>query len=585
MCAPAGTGLRDAVKRLVGVAAPPVHADVDEILCQSRATEESLEKAGRARPPAGSKPPSMYDLTWTLPRFKVAELWKDAASDALRTLRGAATTTKILSCHLVYYCGRRTEFDSPVSENVLTNYDLEPRRVIVLIDDVFDMFLRLNGDQQLFDTSYQMESLSGRTREEENVGIEEFSPPELARIVMEWQVGVMTQLLHWRELEILTAERLAFDFDAEFLVFGVKQFRETAARWIAGNTRSVYLSHPIARPRRIFLSSRKWPDVVEQFNGLQEAFLGEGLACVMPTAIDEYRIERKRPARNVARPSFRRPRLTARWPLPVATDRTLYVPPGQAADFHHRGLLSPKRWDFDEQRFRGTHPSNVWYKLVDPLLSSFEHRIEWQVSSRDHLLVSWCDDILVFRPFFREGAWSDGVRAEIVHWMLHAREDQNRRMGLVHFQEDIDAMLAYINKRSELAAEMSAGVSNEVDRIISEDTGLAEDLAAKVVNFIEQGKPAGMLDQATVTPDAVQSIESNLAEFWETARANWLRRKLSGIDLGHEPTESFEARIGVWVVENAAGLEQVVKQAAAFFVSGRKTGDETIQHLRWVREG
>ena len=146
-------------------------------------------------------------------------------------------------------------------------------------------------------------------------------------------------------------------------------------------------------------------------------------------------------------------------------------------------------------------------------------------------------------------------------------------------------MLAYINKRSELAAEMSAGVSNEVDRIISEDTGLAEDLAAKVVNFIEQGKPAGMLDQAPVTPDAVQSIESNLAEFWETARANWLRRKLSGIDLGHEPTESFEARIGVWVVENAAGLEQVVKQAAAFFVSGRKTGDETIQHLRWVREG
>jgi len=579
LCAPAGTGLRQAVARLQLVA-PFAHADVEDVLSQSRETEEALRRAGRERPSKAASWPNMFEVTWALSRFEVMKLWKTAVSDALRKLRDAQEEDKILSSHFVYYCGRRTEFYSPVNTDVLKEYGAKPSRIMVLVDDVFDMFFRLCGANQLFDTNYQMDTLRGGLIEEEDVFMDKTPASEVARNVMEWQVGIMTQLLYWRQLEILTAERVATELDIEFLVYGTKQSAEVASSWLRATTHSsAYLSHPISRPRRVFLEKRKWPSVVEQFNQLQSLLSKYALVAVMPTAIDEYRIDRKkRPGRT----AVRRPKLSSRWPLPVPGESSLYSLPDGVGDMHHSDLLSPKRWDFRKRKFVGVRPNVQWFNSASSVLSAFEHQIEWQVSSRDHLLVSWCKNVLVFRPFYQESVWSGGVQAEITHWKLHAATDATRRIGFIHFKEDANLLLKTVGANQMLTEERKSTIARKTSEIVGARHRLNMNVASGIVDFILKGKPAGILDKAPVNPQIIGPIETSLPQYSKTARAEWLFEKLTGADFGHVPPEKLRSQVGLWIVGESSELPGRCEAIAEFFKSGKGTDVNDLLGLDWV---
>jgi hypothetical protein len=106
---------------------------------------------------------------------------------------------------------------------------------------------------QLFDTQDRIDRYLKRIWDEveDKEGSQNFPPNLHSSLIFEWKISVLSNLLSWRHSEILMAESLARQLDANFLLWGVKQPTKIAASWLGKlDSTLVYLSHPISRPRR-----------------------------------------------------------------------------------------------------------------------------------------------------------------------------------------------------------------------------------------------------------------------------------------------------------------------------------------------
>ena len=352
VCAPAGTGLGVAVakfKNAFGVN-NVAHRDVEAILCSSTKAEDALSHVEIFKPSNHQDWPKMKEITWHLPRDRVIELWSDALREAVHQLRNSNEDSnenvKLLSCHLTLYCGRRDEFYSPFNVNLFVEKEGEeiiskPSHLLLLIDDIYDMYLRLTDKDQLFDTQERKDRYLEQIWDEveDKKGPQNFPPNLHSYLILEWKLCVLTNLLSWRHSEILMAENLARQLDAKFLLWGVKQPTKIAAAWLRKPYSTLYFSHPISRPRRQKIEEGSWPPIVSQFNELQDKLFERNLVGVMPTAIDEYRIARNREEGTFLKRRF--PVLGERWPLPAKNiDSLLYSRPKNSADMHHKELLT-----------------------------------------------------------------------------------------------------------------------------------------------------------------------------------------------------------------------------------------------------
>lgn len=565
VCAPSGTGLRKSLAKLQNSSKDIEIRDIEDIICESRQTAEALTAVGFGGGSSGSRKPKMYDLTWNLSRSQIIDLWNVAARDALHQLNQSSKKVKILSCHLTYYGGRRGEFYSPINASLLANQHLKPSHILLFIDDVYDMYLRLTDRNGLFNPADRMPMLQGRIREDEGLDIKTLPPDELACLCFEWQTGILTHLLAWRHLEIIIAETLAVQLKSNFLVWGIKQLTSATISWLKNNEpKSIYLSHPISRPRRIFRKTKNWHEVVNQFNTLQDRLLDHGLICVMPSAIDEYRIEKKQGRRALPN---RRPNLEARWPLPSTFDSILYTLPRETKNINHESLLNLKRWDFDAGRFFDLEniPESL-YEKSDIFLRSFERQIELQISSRDHLFVSWTKGILIFRPLFKEGVWSSGVKAETSHWELIARSEKDKRAAFLHLDEDVKVMLKYHAADDKRAEVMRHEKKDELTEIIRSKFDLSDSNAQFAINFIEEYQHSELLDQGRIPPKRLSEISNYYSEAIMKADKNWLFKKLGGYDIISE--EIGENQIGVWVIPDYGEFTNEIVQISDFFKNG-----------------
>jgi len=572
VCAPAGSGLRGAIGKLRNVLTDADFQDVEDILCKSRLAEEALSNGGVRRPSNVPKWPEMYDITWNLSRSQIVDLWGEAVSEALHRLKKSEKGIKVLSCHLIYYGGRRDEFYSPINASLLERDMFKPSHILLLIDDVYDMYLRLCDGNALFDPKVRIPSLQGRIREDEGIDVKTLPPEQLASLCLEWQVGVMTHLLSWRHLEIVIAETLATQLKTNFMVWGTKQLTRATAIWLQKDKPvSMYLSHPISRPRRKFRETGSWHEVVGHFNELQEGFLKNELICIMPSAIDEYRIRRKRRSGTLA---LREPILEERWPLPAKMDLIMYSM-RDARDVNHERVMAFKKWHFENRKFvdLGHAPSSLCER-ADAVLGGFERQIEMQISSRDHLFVSWSNGILIFRPLFLEGTYSSGVRAEIVHWKLLAGTNHEKRAAFIHFDEDVDTLLHYHQSDSERAGEMRSEIRDKVIEIISQDSSISPKNAEFVIDYIKKGKPSEMLDQAPIPPKHIEEIGSKFSEYSKIAEKSWLLEKLTGHDIGIE--EIPEEQIAVWIFKNKDDFKSRNSVIANFLKNGAKPADSSL---------
>lgn len=530
ICAPAGTDLRGAVERLKKVFTPAQihHIDIDEELCNSRETKSALSEAGVSKPRDHSGSwPSMYHVTWNLSRSRITKLWQDAVRDSLHKL-GDDNGIKLLTGHLVYYGGRRDEFYSVVTAEPFSSPEVvKPSSVLLLIDDVYDMYLRLTEEKQLYAHADRVQNHLDRMRREEGIPTGKGLSKSLASyLCAEWELSVMTHLLAWRHLEIVTAENFALQAGARFLVFGVKQPAVSAATWLTQpSSASVYFSHPVSRPRRLWRTKKRWHPVVRQFNEVVRELAKKELVCIMPTAIDEYRISRPRRTRRDY--LARSPSLDGRWPISFPGVPLLYCEPRRAIDMNHSDVLASKEWNPARRRLeKRSSPSmsNTDRTNMGILLRALERQIQFQISSRDHLLVSHTDALLVFRPFFLEGTWSSGVQAEINHWELLAKSDSGKKAIFVHFEEDIR-----VRARAERhPARVFLEVDGEISDLWFGEYGVARDKTPEVLRAVRTGGSA-MLDSGPLPPPRMTKIRDDFPKIDLRARINVLRKELSGV--------------------------------------------------------
>lgn len=508
----------------------------------------------------------MKHVTRHLPRDILRDLWKESIDQMFEVL--GETDNGVITpviCNLIYFSSRRKEFFSVIDEERFGSEAFEPHKVVVLIDDIYDMYYRLTGNDEVFDLNAELRRVANDTRDEE--GTEDFdSIPEQERAYLytQFQVGVLDDILSWRYHEMILAEKLASRFDCPFAVLAAKQSPETLARfWASDSPNMAYLSHPISGPRRNSREGKPDPEFTRQVNALQTSFLTLGINIVMPTAIDEYRIhDEKLDSSTESVLSKYLPKLSRRWPLPDGP--LMYETPEEASDPHHLDFFAPKAWEMDPYLLSSVEPSEDLSVRIDVLLRYLNGSIEFHVAARDHLIVSSSNSLILFRPFYERGKrFSGGVGAELLYAAVLLNSDPEKRLAFVHFKEDVD-------RRLEANEDMKESeVRNIVQEFIVTDRGKRENEAKKLLRNVEEGGGSGSGGpfEDELDYSDIRWLDEEKESLYERADQEWKDRLLIGYQKLHsELTEQVDIRdqVKYWVFDDQDELLAQAEDIAEF---------------------
>ncbi len=366
--------------------------------------------------------------------------------------------------HLTWYNSNTNEFFSPVNTQYLGRDAAAIDQVVILIDDVYDMFCRLQGADDMYSPDV-MSKMTGL--------LAKFSPraPDLdasesqmldSRLQLEAVEVALGHLISWRRAEMIQAENIARTLGANFTVLGTKHSRRVLLSLARGwDVPSTYLSHRITEIRRMNKGTNAlpeelgtWSPVSDEVNRLHVAFAEAGQLLINPTAIDELRFD------DSGSGIDRSPLLAARWPLPSHGEHLLWSDPGAGPE--HTALLA------------GDLP------LPDPIASgvtrSLSNRIFFEIAFRDHIIVEHTPGLCVFRPFFcddfgeagSEADWSGGVRPEITHWQTKvvAEGSTGRRAAFIHTHLEIAARLRWLREPQRMSDYFIEPARNHLKRIL-----------------------------------------------------------------------------------------------------------------------
>ncbi len=444
-----------------------------------------------------------------LPQEKIRELWTQAFDLAVKKATqhqdGNEPDLAVLVTSLSYYRKETFEFYCPANPKVLVEQQREGKlptdgAILTLIDDIFDVYVRLTSDRHVFSIQELVDA-----ELQSNKGTEAERYKKAIALVIQ----CLIRILEWRESEIQAAASLAAMLGWSSSVLAVKHPVETGVRILLGeashkfglgHSLPVYLSHPISVPRRENAKTGEWPPFVDEFdhfvNSVRECTKQDiHVVPVMPTAIDEYRFLKD--GEKLL------PRLAPRWPLPTREDGTredlLYTACDGYDTYEEYETASfltifDPPLDSDGERISlATADERVLGMLMgDPevsgMLRTLESVIRLQMANRDHLLVRQCPGFLLYRPTFESPPrFSGGVRAEIRDQHFHrkfdsAKEGFGRPMAYVHSANDLKQMFTSKDGENFLGGALHA--ITEAANKFSED---------------QFQTPSGQLNEGTVT--------------------------------------------------------------------------------------
>ena len=460
---------------------------------------------------------TMYEVVQK-PRHELYDCWKDRYSEILEDIRKleteqdlAAPATHVVCMHLTWYNSTWKEFFSPVNIRRLADPNFPICHIVVLIDDVYDMFRRLQRPQSLYDnatmqpTERLIRKLSQPLRKHPNGpvhGSRELQPLdvtsavsdavpagsdlEAARIRVQAVERALGELLSWRQAEMVRAETLARTLKCGLTLFATKHTRASLRLLVERpDTPRVYLSHRISEPRRAVIlngphtnpESADWSPVAPEVNELHHLFAasptaedapsGEeapaGQVLINPTAIDELRFE-------TDPTTLRRiPRLTPRWPLP--TNETLYNPPEDPDDAPDDRTEDRERnpdgdtiqdnaasVEAEVPALPGAHHVNVIAgalpnedEIAAHVARSLSIHIASEVSFRDHFIVEHTPNLCVFRPFYCEHSTDSEP-----DWSGGVTEEVNHWSSYLAYagRRSAPRRIAFVHSHSEIAARL-----------------------------------------------------------------------------------------------------------------------------------
>jgi hypothetical protein len=454
------------------------------------------------------------------------DYWNRAYDSVIARAGVAPEKPKIVAFHPSYYSARRSEFYSTLSQPIARKEQLNFDHVVLLIDDIYDIQRRLGTKGDIYDLERRLSRhLLSQKLDRFLRPLDEMDATERlswVRLRAENLNATLSDISAWRRFDMVQAELLARAHECRLTVFGVKHPFRSLRQLLTdpSGTKTAYLSHPISRPRRAMLNGTvaDWPQVVVSSNRLGDRLAPDGIDLVMPTAIDEFRVQ---PAPDAAAPFSRPYRLGVRWPELSPTGAILPNP--LPAD-----LALEVEPDIETE--------------LGEYARALEKTIIGEVPFRDHFLVSNTDAFFVYRPLFgvkasedtseRGGSFSGGVQAEIDHWVdswiTEPAAGAKRRALFAHSLSDIE----------EVAWLWAGGEPNDEDERRLHSRGLEQALRKHLrekyglrhqdVESVLQGSALrdDMLDGAII--DASHDLPSLRASMYEDAGRNYLVQYLTG---------------------------------------------------------
>ena len=374
-----------------------------------------------------------------MPKGYIRQIWRESVMSIAKDV--GRDQPLFLAGNAAYYLTQNRDYFAPIDLDVLKQLDL--RRVVTLIDDIYDIWYRLRQGNQLWDqATYQASQ----------------------QTPFSWSVLAITQLLtllDWRSAEILAAEAVASALHIPHLVLAVKHPCEVLYGIICEEKVPIYVSHPITEPRR--LEQTADVHLVDDFKG-EIAQISDELihspthVPILPTAIDELRINRTDDAYV--------PLLRQRWPIP---NRTLLQDPSP----DNVNPLDPRNdynnWNADSKN------------AISELLAVLADGIGKQISSRDRKLVEQCPVLVVWHPHFN-GRISGGVSQEVEHLgRMRKFPDPIQLRNLCMSDSDIQQRyfvqsLAVETLYQRLSSIISINGKNSEDWTHKEEVSLMEEL-------------------------------------------------------------------------------------------------------------
>ncbi len=307
----------------------------------------------------------------------LSNLSHDAFAEILEMIKDE-TRPVILYCHACFYHLQTLEFIALPSLNLLKQFNLSC--IITLIDDIYDIHLRLRQPKQL---------LAGRID---------------SAVVM---IFDLLKILDWRINEISLSRYFASELNLndKHYILAVKHSKLTFYDLLFNTPHkpTLYFSHPISQPRRLYENGQ-----TEQSNTIKNEIitisnlLSKHFICFLPTTIDELRIKEVSNPETQKRDSFIYG-LKDRW------DKRIYDKSNENILYKKPENLGKHRIPFGEDVLESHHTSE--------LLSVLYSTIDRQVSIRDKKLVEQSKVLFVYRPGF-DANLSNGVRSEIEYYQL-----------------------------------------------------------------------------------------------------------------------------------------------------------------------
>lgn len=512
-------------------------------------------------------------------RSEVIERWKMALKDCLSDLEESKADHKVLAFHPSLFAPRRSEHYSTIATAISDHRIREADRVVMLIDDIYDMWSNLSQDSNdLFHQdawlrrrleaqdldaavhyTHKTQSLvlkdagviaEGESKRKEETFRRLIDASEFNQLVLESSSSILSQLLAWRHLDMVEAESLAASIQAKMTVFGVKHPLEALSRLLEEpDTITSYLSHPISRPRRTFLDGVKktrkgdWPSVVSDSNDLSRRFADYGVVLVCPTAIDEFRLEQ--PAKSSDRSANLLERalvLTERWP-PLVDGRWSLNGAKRASDRLVQTSLTA---------------ANTPAAFEATLARSLESLIYAEVPFRDHFLVTHTDALLVYRPLYETGVFSDGVKNEITHWEAFWRgNDSTRKALFIHSPSDLQVICARIGQEVQYGRSRFYATAKQVLERRQIPKGIVEAILSG------QHVRSEMLDSEFLEEGS--SIESLTEAVYDEAGKIELFTELTGLSADLYGVRS----IAISSLRGEAPSSQEMKLLASFLTSSQ----------------
>ena len=451
LCAASGTGLTD-ISNSLKVANPWLEVrDLERLVCtwytQTPGGEPSDSKHPR------TPPPKMATVA-RRPRRELYESWRLAWTQILNDIvMSNPSDPAVVSMHLTWYNPDTSEFFSPIDFSELDRDDCLITHVVILIDDIYDMYYRLRGSQDLYADEFMAH--------DRNMLKKLVRMPEKEKLQLQVEKGIQAQvieqalgeLLTWRRSEMIQAENMAQSLGAKLTVLGTKH-DERVLRTIVSDSDSprIYLSHRITEHRRYNMDTRtpdiplgEWLPAVEEVNALHQKFADVGQVLINPTAIDELRFQ-------FADADGRRdPLLMRRWPMPEPEQSLLWERAQLDRGHEHTEIL--------------TDDSSNPHAVSCSVATSLANKIFFEIAFRDHVIVENTPNLCVYRPFFcmdmeqaaSKATWSSGVNREIKHWenahtrrakglpaQTTQRDDAPRRIGFVHTTDEIRCRIRWL---------------------------------------------------------------------------------------------------------------------------------------------